>query len=552
MTKNKTTYNPFYPIIIALLAIIAVFTWGIYQKLSDQPIGFSQIHKKSSTQKLSQLITYIDEYYVDTIQKELLIDETIQQVLQDLDPHSYYISKEEMRRMNEPLEGTFEGIGVEFRIIRDTLVVINVVPDGPSYKVGLQSGDRLLVVDTTNIAGIGLTNDDVFSKLRGEKGSEVKVLVQRTGQKENLTFTIKRDKIPINSMSSSYMINDNTGYVKLIRFSKTTSDEFRTAANELLEQGMKNLILDLRGNGGGYLNAAIAVCDEFLAENKLVVYTEGKSQSRRDHFATSNGELENTNVIVIIDQNSASASEIVAGALQDNDRGTIVGRRSFGKGLVQTQLDMSDKSAIRLTTARYYTPTGRSIQKPYGKGIDYSQDFHDRFESGELEVADSIHVNDSLKFITKGGKIVYGGGGIVPDIFVPFDTTYRTTFFTHIIYSGTINNFAFDYADTHRSALKKLSNDENGNDYVNDYQLSDEIFNEFLAFSEKEGFSPSQKEISKSAKMIKNRLKALIGRNIWGSDLYYKILNQMDKDLEISIKVAENTANEKGTAISGI
>lgn len=539
MSKSTINSNPFYPIIIALLAIITVFTWGIYQKISDQPIGFKNMNTKSSTQKLSQLITYIDEYYVDTIQKEYLIDETIQRVLQDLDPHSYYISKEEMRRMNEPLEGNFEGIGVEFRIIRDTLVVINVIEEGPSAAVGVLAGDRVLMVDSINIAGVGLTNEDVFSKLRGEKGSTVDVVVKRAGYPDFIEFNITRGKIPIQSLSSSYMINSTTGYAKLIRFSKTTSDEFNKATKELLKKGMKTLILDLRGNGGGYLNAAIAVCDEFLKNNQLVVYTEGKSQPRRDSYATHIGDLEDVNVVIIIDQNSASASEIVAGAIQDNDRGTIVGRRSFGKGLVQTQLDLADKSAIRLTTARYYTPTGRSIQKPYGKDIDYNEEFDHRFENGELANADSIHVVDSLMFITPGGKVVYGGGGIVPDIFVPFDTTYRTAFFSHVIYSGTINTFAFDYADQHRVDLRKISPDENGQNYIDNYRIDDSIFNAFFAFAEEEGFTASPQEIEKSGDMIRNRLKALIGRNIWGNELYYKVLNQKDKDIEISLMVAD-------------
>ena len=551
MEQEKRNYNPFYPIIIALLVVIAVFTWGIYQKISDQPVNFSNVYKKSSTQKLSQLITYIDEYYVDTVEKDQLIDETIQQVLQDLDPHSYYISKEEMRRLNEPLEGNFEGIGVEFRIIRDTLVVINVVEGGPSDKVGVLAGDRVLQVDSMDIAGIGLTNDDVFSKLRGKKGSKVKVEVKRAGMDENMWFEITRDRIPINSLSAAYMIDDKTGYTKLIRFSKTTAEEFKDATEDLLDQGMKNLILDLRGNGGGYLNAAISICDEFLEKNKLVVYTEGKAQDRRDHFATEEGELEDINVIVLIDQNSASASEIVAGAIQDNDRGTIVGRRSFGKGLVQTQLDLADQSAIRLTTARYYTPTGRSIQKPYGEGIDYDEEFYQRFENGELATEDSIQVVDSLRFVTPGGKVVYGGGGIVPDMFVPFDTTYRSTYFTHIIYAGVINNFAFDYADSHRAELRSESSDDNGSDFAWSYNLPESIFDEFLEFSAEEGFTPSSEELQRSGDMIKNRLKALIGRNIWGNDLYYMVLNQMDKDLEISIRIAANEEAEE-SALSGI
>lgn len=543
MTKSTTNTNPFYPIIIALLVVIVVFSWGIYQKLSDQPVGFSNIRNKSNSQKLSQLITYIDEYYVDTIQKEKLIDVAIQQILQDLDPHSYYISRDEMRRMNEPLEGNFQGIGVEFNIIRDTLVVINVVPDGPSDKVGLLPGDRILFVDSVVIAGIGLTNDDVFSKLRGEKGSKVIVEVQRMGSKEIIEFVITRDNIPINSLSSAYMINENTGYTKLIRFSRTTSEEFNSATEQLLTQGMKNLILDLRGNGGGYLNAAIAICDEFLIKNRLIVYTEGKSQARRNNYSTNTGELEDINVIIIIDQNSASASEIVAGAIQDNDRGVIVGRRSFGKGLVQTQLDLSDESAIRLTTARYYTPTGRSIQKPYGIGIDYEEEFYQRYENGELEIQDSIHVVDSLKFITPGGNTVYGGGGIVPDIFVPFDTTYRTSYFTHVIYSGAINDFAFDYADKHRSELRTISPDDEGSYFVDGYKLSDAIFSSFLEYTAELGFKATKEDLRKSEAMVKNRLKALIARNIWGNEIYYKILNQMDTDIDAALKVAREEIN---------
>jgi len=320
MSKSKTLKNPFYPIIIALLAIIAVFSWGIFQRLSDNPTVLNRLKAKSSANKLSQLITYIDEYYVDTIQKDKLVDQTIQKVLQDLDPHSYYITKEEMRRMNEPLEGNFDGVGIEFRIIKDTLVIISVVEDGPSEKAGLLAGDRILVVDSITVAGVGLTNSDVFEKLRGPADTEVDLKVLRNGNPDILQFVVTRGKIPIYSVASSYMLDEETGYIKLIRFSKTTEDEFHEAAGKLIGEGMENLILDLRGNGGGFLNAAIAICDEFLGDNKLVVYTMGKSQPRRDHYATSTGELERTKVVVLIDQNSASASEIVAGALQDNDR----------------------------------------------------------------------------------------------------------------------------------------------------------------------------------------------------------------------------------------
>jgi carboxyl-terminal processing protease len=541
MKKSKTIKNPFYPIIIALLAIISVFSWGIYQRLSDNPSALNRFSSKSSANKLSQLVNYIDEYYVDTIQKEQLVDQTIQKVLQDLDPHSYYITKEEMRRMNEPLEGNFDGVGIEFRIIKDTLVIISVVEDGPSEKVGLLAGDRIIDVDSMHVAGIGLTNSDVFEKLRGPADTEVNIKVLRNGNPNILPFTVTRGKIPIYSVASSYMLDDKTGYIKLIRFSKTTEDEFHEAASNLTSEGMTNLILDLRGNGGGFLNAAIGICDEFLGDNKLVVYTQGKSQPRHDHYATSIGELERTKVVVLIDQNSASASEIVAGALQDNDRGTIMGRRSFGKGLVQTQLDLYDKSAIRLTIARYYTPTGRSIQKPYGNGIDYDEEYYQRYESGELSDVDSIHVIDSLKFTTPKGKVVYGGGGIVPDVFLPLDESYRSSYFAHIIYSGMINNFAFDYADTHRDELLSKYNGNNDPDYnfVNDFEVSDVLFSEFVAFSIEGGFDPTQDDILKSGEMIKNRIKALIGRNIWDNEIYYKVLNQKDADVIKALKVSE-------------
>lgn len=541
MKKSKAIRNPFYPIIIALLAIISIFSWGIYQRLSDNPTVLNRLNPKSSANKLSQLVTYIDEYYVDTIQKERLVDQTIQKVLQDLDPHSYYITKEEMRRMNEPLEGNFDGVGIEFRIIKDTLVIISVVEDGPSEKVGLLAGDRIIEVDSMQVAGVGLTNADVFEKLRGPADTEVNINILRNGNPNVLSFTVTRGKIPIYSVASSYMLDNKTGYIKLIRFSKTTENEFHEAAGNLKNEGMTNLILDLRGNGGGFLNAAIGICDEFLGDNKLVVYTMGKSQPRHDHYATSMGELEQTKVVVLIDQNSASASEIVAGALQDNDRGTIMGRRSFGKGLVQTQLDLYDNSAIRLTIARYYTPTGRSIQKPYGNGIDYDEEYYQRYESGELSDADSIQVIDSLKFTTPKGKVVYGGGGIVPDVFLPLDESYRSSYFAHIIYSGMINNFAFDYADTHRDELlsKYDGNTDPDHNFVNDFEVSDQQFNEFVEFTREGGFDPEIKDILKSKDMIKNRIKALIGRNIWDNEIYYKVLNQKDTDVKKALKVSD-------------
>ena len=358
----------------------------------------------SPSDKVGQVIDLIDRQYVDTVEKNELVDEVLQHMLQRLDPHSYYISAAELSAAQEPLEGSFDGIGVEFAIQHDTVVVISPVEGGPSEALGIRAGDRIIKADSVVLAGVEVTNDQVMKNLRGPSGSEVTVLLLRNGRAKPFEVLIKRGKIPIHSVAATLMTDDGTGYIKLVRFAKNTHEEFLAAAEELTKQGMKRLVLDLRGNGGGFLNSAILLADEFLPDGNTIVYTQGRNSPRRDITATSDGSYEKLPLAILIDEGSASASEIIAGAIQDNDRGTIVGRRSFGKGLVQEHVDLPDHSAVRLTTARYYTPSGRSIQKPYGKGIDYEDDFTARYEHGELLSADSIHLDSTRAFTTLGGR----------------------------------------------------------------------------------------------------------------------------------------------------
>ena len=394
-------------------------------------------------------------------------------MLQKLDPHSYYISAAELNAAQEPLEGSFMGIGVEFALQHDTIVVISPVQGGPSDKLGIRAGDRIVSADGRDLTGAEITNDMVMKALRGPEGSEVTVAILRGGTKP-FAVTIQRGEIPINSVTVALMEPDGTGYIKLSRFAKTTEEEFARAADRLLDQGMKRLVLDLRGNGGGYLNAAKALCDRLLPEGSRILYTEGRASPRKDLFAEGGGPLTKMPLAVLIDEGSASASEIVAGAVQDNDRGVIVGRRSFGKGLVQEHMDLPDHSAVRITTARYYTPSGRSIQRPYGEGIDYDEDMSERYDHGEFLSADSVRVDSALRYTTLGGRTVFGGGGIMPDLFVPADTAERSAYLTELLFTGAINQFAFV------------------------------------------GFARSQR-------LIAGRIKAVVARNIWNEPGFYRI-----------------------------
>ncbi|HES59716.1 MAG TPA: S41 family peptidase, partial [Caldithrix sp.] len=410
--------------IYAPLVLAVVFALGIYLgNLLNFQSKDNKISLKSEPNKLDLIIDLIESDYVDTVSTSDLIEEAVPYILKNLDPHSIYIPAKDLKQVNEPLEGNFEGIGVQFNLLNDTILVINTISGGPAEKVGLMAGDKIITINDSLFAGKKITNEDVIKNLKGEQGTTVKVGVARIGFDKLLSFEITRNKVPLYSVDVAYMMSEDIGYVKISAFARTTYDEFMQAVNNLHKQGMKKIVLDLRSNTGGYLDAAISIIDEFLEKDKLIVYTEGKARPRYEYKATKNGACLKDELVVLIDSWSASASEIVAGAIQDNDRGTIVGRRSFGKGLVQESSYFRDGSALRLTIARYYTPTGRSIQKSYSKGNDeYELDLLHRYENGEFESADSTVFADSLKFVTKGGKIVYGGGGIMPDVFVAVDT----------------------------------------------------------------------------------------------------------------------------------
>jgi carboxyl-terminal processing protease len=490
--------------------------------------------------KYVRFLEYLDRFYVDSVNTGKIVETAIIKQLEVLDPHSTYITKEEFDKMNEPLQGNFEGIGVSFNILKDTLFVISPIVGGPSEKVGVRSGDRILKVDGKNIAGVGLTNETVYSLLRGDKGTKVTVSILRRGEPELLDFTIIRDKIPINSLDASYMLDNATGYIKLSRFAMTTMDEFITAAESLKKSGAENLILDLTGNSGGYLDVAASLADQFLDDNKLIVYTQGIHAPREDKLAGVKGMFEKGKLIILIDEGSASASEIVAGAIQDWDRGIIIGRRSFGKGLVQRQLVLPDESVIRLTIARYYTPSGRLIQKPYENGADeYEHEIYNRYEHGEFQNADSIKLPDSLKFTTLiKHRTVYGGGGIMPDIFVPMDTSSYSDYLRDLIRKGILNQFILQYVDKNRDSLKNRYADikQFNKEFDVDVQLMDDLNNYAIA----EGIKIDEKDIQVSSERIKLMIRAYIARDLWGANEFYQVINQIDCNILKSVDVINN------------
>ena len=487
--------------------------------------------------KFSDVLSYIQQEYVDTVDKNQLVNVSIEKMLQSLDPHSSYIPAEDLKSANEPLEGNFEGIGVEFHLQADTILVVSAISGGPSESVGIHAGDRIVMVEDTVVAGVNITNSEVMQKLRGPGGTKVKVKIARRGVPKLLTFTITRGKIPIYSLDASYMVNDSTGYFKISRFAATTYEEFMQASTSMKKKGMKQLIIDLRGNPGGYLDAATKLADEFLSDKKTVVYTEGKARPKTNYEATDVGEFENSKVVILIDEGSASASEILAGALQDWDRAIIVGRRSFGKGLVQEQTVLPDGSALRLTIARYYTPTGRSIQKPYKEGYDeYNNELNSRFDHNELLTADSIHFPDSLKFKTPGGKIVYGGGGIMPDIFVPIDTTGRNnSFLIETINSGLISEFSYNYVDDHRQEL--VSTYKTFGEFAKNFTVDKNIYDSFVKAAVSKNIRRNETEISEAAPYLKNQLKAFISRQVFKNEGFYPILLNVDKTYQKAVEV---------------
>ncbi len=503
--------------------------------------GLNAQDYQSQAVKFGRVLRLIESYYVDTTNINKLTELAITDVLESLDPHSVYISKDEVEDMNQPLEGNFEGIGISFNIYKDTLMVMTTIPGGPSERVGLQPGDRIVKVNDKNIAGIGLKNTDVFGMLRGPKGTIVHITVLRNHEKNPLEFTIIRDKIPIFSLDAAFWLNKETAYIKLNRFSATTIEEYKKAMNSLSQEGkIKNLVLDLRGNGGGYLNAAYELANQFLDQKKLIVYTEGVHSPRRDYYSTTKGDFVNGDLVILIDEGTASASEIVSGAIQDWDRGVIIGRRSFGKGLVQQQFGLTDGSMIRLTTAHYFTPSGRNIQKPYKEDIkDYRNEYLKRFEKGELFSKDSITFPDSLmKFTLVTKRRVYGGGGIMPDIFIPLDTSRYYRYFNDLVRKNVLFPYVVGYIDKNRDNIKKEF--PSFNEFDKGFKVTSNMIDDLVESGNKEKIEKDEKSLKYSLKYITKQIKALIARDIFEPGDYFRIMVQDDEEVSKAIEVLSN------------
>ena len=526
---NTKINKIFLPIIFALILASGIF---LGNRLGKNP-RYNYSFLNYSKDNLSSVINYIETRYVDTINRKSLEESAIPALLEKLDPHSVYIPAKDMQSVNEDMQGNFEGIGVVFNLLTDTAIIIDVISGGPSDKVGILPGDRIIMVDDSLIAGQKLGSDQVVGMLKGMRGTKVNVAIQRKGISDLINFEITRDKIPLYSVDVAYMVNPEIGYIKINRFAQTTFQEFINGVEKLKKQNLKKLIVDLRGNTGGYINAAANIADQFLDEGKMIVYTQGKASPRSEIYSTSRGICKDIEVVILQDEWSASASEIVAGAIQDNDRGKIIGRRSFGKGLVQEEYSLSDGAVIRLTIARYYTPTGRSIQKPYSDDREeYYNDLNNRFEHGEFEQADSIHFSDSLKFITPGGNTVYGGGGIMPDIFVPIDTSGFTKYFALVVNKRLTYDFAFDYSDKNRDVLKQYKTAKE----LSNYLESQKIYDQFVNYAEYKGVPKNTNGINVSKKIINTQIKAYIARNIIDNEGFYPIIMEIDNTFSKAIE----------------
>jgi carboxyl-terminal processing protease len=526
------------PVFTLALLIISIST--LHAQLFDT---------RSTTQKFNAAFQLISMAYVDSVDHQYLAETAIKGMLKELDPHSVYMTKEEIKRANEPLVGNFEGIGVQFQLFKDTIVIISPIPGGPSDKLGIIAGDKIVKINGEEAIGTKINNNYVMERLRGKKGTEVTVSIYRQGRKSLLEFTIIRDKIPLNSIDATYMATSETGYIRLNRFARTTMSEFRDALGQLRSQGMQNLVLDLRNNSGGFLDVSVDLADEFLDRDKMIVYTEGLRSPRQDFKSTSRGNLHKGKVIIMINEGSASASEIVAGAVQDWDRGLVMGRRSFGKGLVQRPFTLPDSSVIRLTTARYYTPSGRSIQKPYDEGIaEYHKDIQKRLDHGEMVYADSIYFPDSLRFLTNNKRVVYGGGGIMPDIFLPIDTLGTSSYYSRLLRQGIINSFTMDYMNKNR---RKLDKDFPSFDkFMKDFIVDAEFMENFISYAEKEGIEKDEDGLETSGGHIAVMLKAFIGRNLYDLNAYYKIISDVDKELQQAINTMGDDMAFKNMLVS--
>ncbi len=510
--------------------------------------------KYEQSDKFGEVLNLIRNYYTDTANEEKLVEDAIAKVLEDLDPHSSYVPAKDVKRSEEGLVGNFEGIGITFQILRDTIIALEVIPGGPSEKVGLMAGDKIVKVNDTTVAGIKIDNDGVIKKLRGPKGTKVHLEVMRRGEKDLLHFNITRDKIPLYSITASYMAAPGVGYIRLERFSATTMAEFYTALAKLKEQGMKDLIFDMQGNVGGYLYTAVDLCNQFLGEKEMIVYTQGLHAPYQPYFSDGKGVYQEGRLVVMCDEGSASAAEIFSGCIQDNDRGLLVGRRTFGKGLVQKPFTLTDGSQLKLTTAHYYTPSGRCIQKPYGQGNkEYREDYKERLESGELFGVDTFKYADSLLYHTTNGRTVFGGGGVKPDFFVPIDTSENSNLLNQLVRRGVENKFCLEYVDRNRAELNKKypSADAFFNNFEADTTLLGEYFKAAVtdsAIKLKDGMNPKtfwqffgavkndstsnfEREFAKSEKLIKARLKATIGRNLFDAGMLYRVMNALTNDV---------------------
>jgi carboxyl-terminal processing protease len=535
MNYNNSKRSIFLPVMLGISLAIGVVI-GRYLPVQDVLPKSSNI--RSRNDKLNSILNIVESNYVDSVNRNDLVETAIPAMLKKLDPHSVYIPAKDLARANEPLMGNFDGIGISFNLLTDTILVISTIPGGPSEKLGLLPGDKILYVNDSLVAGKHISDEKVMSLLKGKRGTVVKIKILRGEHKELLSFEITRDKIPMYSIDVDYMVNSYIGYIRINNFAMTTFDEFMKGLKELKGQGMTSLIMDLRGNSGGIMEAAVQIANQFLKEGQLIVYTKGRAQPRSEARATGKGEFETGGLVVLIDEWSASASEILAGALQDNDRGIIIGRRSFGKGLVQEPIPFADGSEIRLTIARYYTPTGRSIQKSYKNGFDkYYDDLNDRYHRGEFEVSDSIHFSDSLKFTTPGGRVVYGGGGIMPDKFVPVDTSGLSSYFLKV--RSYIYRFALKYTENNRETLKKLTEPGEMGKFLDKQVLLDQ----FIQYAAANGIKKDPAGLKISGNIISTQIKAYIARNILDNKGFYPIWENIDTTLKYAIDFLEKQTN---------
>lgn len=529
MNKNKRL-GIWLPVIIAASIALGIFIGNYYFVISQ---GKRQTYSRGN--KINAILDIIDQQYVDTVNMVDLVEGTIPKIFSELDPHSVYISAADAQIANEELEGSFSGIGVSFNMQTDTILVINVIPGGPAEKAGLLPFDRIITINDSVYAGNNTSQAQIMKTLRGEKNSTVKLGIKRGNEKDLLYFDVTRGDVPVNSVDVAYMLTKDIGYIKVSKFGRTTYNEFLTAIAQLKQEQAASFVIDLRGNTGGYMDAAINMINEFMPEGRLIVYTEGKAFPRRDVYANGTGTCKDVPIVVLTDEISASASEIFAGAIQDNDRGLIIGRRTYGKGLVQAPIPLSDGSELRLTIARYYIPSGRSIQKTYelGKTDEYDQDIYNRFMHGEFDSADSIKVDDSLRFETMEGRVVYGGGGIMPDIFIPRDTSGITSYFSSVVSSGVIYQYALEYSDRNRERFSTFKNYKELYNYLQQQPLLED----FTDYAVTKGIKKRPMLINVSARLIENHLQAYIIRNFFDEAGFYPIFLKDDPSLQKAIKV---------------